>query len=73
MSGEYRTPCTIRQPPSMGTRMPLPPFVAIDFETSNRAPISACALGMIRVDGRIVTVRHYELIRPPGGPWIFTL
>lgn len=39
-------------------------FVAIDFETANRARSSACSLGIVRVeDGRIVD-RDYFLIRP---------
>jgi DNA polymerase III subunit epsilon len=39
-------------------------FTAIDFETANRDPDSACAIGLVRVeDGRIVR-RAYRLIRP---------
>ena len=39
-------------------------FTAIDFETANRDPDSACAIGLVRVeDGRIVR-REYRLIRP---------
>ena len=40
-------------------------FVAIDFETADYGPDSACALGAVVVDdGRIGEVR-YHLIRPP--------
>jgi DNA polymerase-3 subunit epsilon len=39
-------------------------FTAIDFETANRDPDSACAVGLVRVEqGRIVR-REYRLIRP---------
>jgi DNA polymerase-3 subunit epsilon len=40
-------------------------FVAIDFETADYGPDSACALGVVAIeDGRIGDVR-YHLIRPP--------
>jgi len=40
-------------------------FTAIDFETANSHPSSACAVGMVRVrDGRVVD-RVEWLIRPP--------
>lgn len=40
-------------------------FVAIDFETANRYPNSACAIGMVKViDNRIVET-FYSLICPP--------
>ena len=42
-------------------------FTAIDFETANRSPASACAVGVVRVrDGRVVET-HYSLLRPPPG------
>ena len=42
-------------------------FVALDFETANRSPASACAVGLVRVrDGR-VAARDEWLIRPPRG------
>lgn len=42
-------------------------FTAIDFETANRSPASACAVGVVRVrDGRVVDT-HYSLLRPPPG------
>ncbi len=56
---------------------PLPPrskpsFVAIDFETANYEPDSACAIGLVRVEkGRIVRRKHYH-IRPPRPEFIFT-
>jgi DNA polymerase-3 subunit epsilon len=40
-------------------------FAAIDFETANRWPESACAVGVVRVEqGRIVQRRAWR-IRPP--------
>ena len=46
--------------------MPLD-FTAIDFETANGSPASACAVGLVKVrDGEIVD-RIGWLIRPPAG------
>ncbi len=46
--------------------MPLD-FTAIDFETANPSPASACAVGMVKVrDGRVVDEASW-LIRPPLG------
>ena len=42
-------------------------FTAVDFETANRSPASACAVGLVHVrDGRVVGT-HYSLLRPPPG------
>ncbi|MGO1545605.1 MAG: exonuclease domain-containing protein [Gulosibacter sp.] len=42
-------------------------FVAIDFETANRSPASACAVGLLRIqNGRIVDSDEW-LIQPPAG------
>ncbi|BDZ55888.1 exonuclease domain-containing protein [Agromyces marinus] len=44
--------------------MPLS-FTAIDFETANSSPASACSIGLVKVaDGRVVR-REHRLIRPP--------
>ena len=49
-----------------------PSFTAIDFETANRYPNSACAIGLVRVErGRIVG-RAYHLVRPPFRLFEFT-
>jgi DNA polymerase-3 subunit epsilon len=48
------------------------PFVAIDFETANASPDSACAVGLVRVDGDRVVARHHRLIRPPSTHFEFT-
>lgn len=51
----------------------LPTFVAIDFETANRRPTSACAIGLVYVDRGVVADRFYHLIRPPiGASWVFS-
>ncbi|MGB8699036.1 MAG: 3'-5' exonuclease [Thermosynechococcaceae cyanobacterium] len=47
-------------------------FVAIDFETANRSPDSACALGMVRVEDNRIVERSYHLIRPPQKRFEFT-
>jgi DNA polymerase III subunit epsilon len=47
-------------------------LVAIDFETADRLPDSACAVGLAVVeDGRLADVRH-ALIRPPRKRFEFT-
>ncbi len=47
-------------------------FVAIDFETANRAPASACAIGVVRVERGRITSRAHHLIRPPTSAFEFT-
>ncbi len=48
------------------------PFIAIDFETADYQPDSACAVALVRVEGsRIVSRRHF-LIRPPRQRFIFS-
>lgn len=39
-------------------------FLAIDFETANDDPSSACAVGLVLTDGTSVLAQHYALIRP---------
>ncbi|MGA9120636.1 MAG: 3'-5' exonuclease [Bacteroidota bacterium] len=47
-------------------------FLALDFETADYEPDSACAIGLIRVvDGMIVSRASY-LIRPPRRDFVFT-
>ncbi|OWK38684.1 3'-5' exonuclease [Fimbriiglobus ruber] len=56
--------------------LPLPPvdrpFVAIDFETADHGPDSACAIGLVRVEGWRVVARATALIRPPRSRILFT-
>ncbi|MDY3556516.1 3'-5' exonuclease [Gemmata sp. JC717] len=55
---------------------PLPPldgpFVAIDFETADHGPDSACAIGLARVENNKVVRREAVLIRPPRPRVMFT-
>ena len=44
-------------------------FVAIDFETADYGPDSACAVGLVRVEGLKVVHRERLLLRPPR-PWV---
>jgi DNA polymerase-3 subunit epsilon len=47
-------------------------FVAIDFETADHGPDSACAVGLVRVEGVTVVRRETVLLRPPRRQIIFT-
>ncbi len=47
-------------------------FVAIDFETADRWPDSACALAAVRVSLGEITERRFSLIRPPRPDIFFT-
>lgn len=47
-------------------------FVALDFETANHDPGSACALAMVVVEGGTITTVRHRLIRPPTPDFVFT-
>ena len=47
-------------------------FVAIDFETANSGRESACAVGLVRVEGYEIVRRETRLIRPPSSEFSFT-
>jgi DNA polymerase III subunit epsilon len=47
-------------------------FVAIDFETADHGPDSACAVGVVRVEAGKVVHREGLLIRPPRQRILFT-
>jgi DNA polymerase III subunit epsilon len=47
-------------------------FVAIDFETADRDPDSACAVAAVRVVGTRIVTRVRYLIRPPRRHFIFS-
>jgi DNA polymerase-3 subunit epsilon len=47
-------------------------FVAIDFETANSGRESACAVGLVRVEGFEIVRRETRLIRPPSPDFSFT-
>lgn len=41
-------------------------FVAIDFETANAEPNSACSLGIVVVEQGVMVKKYYKLIKPVG-------
>jgi DNA polymerase-3 subunit epsilon len=47
-------------------------FAAIDFETANRSPTSACAVAIVRVEQSRVVDRRAVVIRPPTTHFEFT-
>jgi DNA polymerase III subunit epsilon len=47
-------------------------FIAIDFETADYYPDSACAVAMVSVEGGQILRRDYHLIRPPRRNMVFT-
>jgi DNA polymerase-3 subunit epsilon len=47
-------------------------FVAIDFETADFEPDSACAIGLVRVEGLKLVHRESIRIRPPRPRVLFT-
>ena len=47
-------------------------FVALDFETANPKPQSACAIGLVRVEDDEVVAMESRLIRPPSRYFAFT-
>ena len=47
-------------------------FVAIDFETADHGPDSACAVGLVRVEGLRVVRRETLLLRPPRRRFLFS-
>lgn len=61
-----RSPKPFVMPPVEGS------FVAIDFETADYGADSACAVGLVRVEGLKVVARETVLIRPPRRNMVFT-
>lgn len=59
------TPDPLRLPPGGA-------FVAIDFETADHGPDSACAVGLVRVEDYRVVRREVVLIRPPRPAILFS-
>jgi len=47
-------------------------LVAIDFETANYSPDSACALGVAAIENGRITQKEYSLIRPPKNNFVFS-
>jgi DNA polymerase-3 subunit epsilon len=52
--------------------MPHSDFVAIDFETADYSPDSACAVALVKVEGSRIVDRTFRLIRPPRRTFHFT-
>lgn len=50
-----------------------PVYAALDFETADYQPDSACAVGLAKVRGGEVVDTLYSLIRPPRRRILFTL
>jgi DNA polymerase-3 subunit epsilon len=48
------------------------PFVAIDFETADPGRDSACAVGLVRVEGGRIVRQEARLIRPPRDQFVFS-
>lgn len=48
------------------------PFVAIDFETADRLPDSACSVALVRVENGEIVDRHQTHLRPPRQEMLFT-
>ena len=61
-------------PRRRGRRLPRldRPFVAIDFETADPLPDSACAVALVRVEGGEIRDRFQSLIQPPRPEVHFT-
>lgn len=51
---------------------PMASFVAIDFETADDQPDSACAIGLVRVEQGQVVRREHRLIKPPRTEFLYT-
>jgi DNA polymerase III subunit epsilon len=47
-------------------------FVAIDFETANHRPDSACAIGLVKVVDGLIAEKVVHLIKPPTRDFVFT-
>ncbi|TNE38220.1 MAG: exonuclease [Alphaproteobacteria bacterium] len=47
-------------------------FLAIDFETANHSPDSACAVGLVRVENGEIVHEEVFLIRPPTPEFYFS-
>ncbi|MDD5772255.1 MAG: 3'-5' exonuclease [bacterium] len=47
-------------------------FAAIDFETADYGPDSACAVAVVRVEGNVIVDRVHYYIRPPRREFVFS-
>jgi DNA polymerase III subunit epsilon len=53
-------------------RSHIPTFAAIDFETADYGRDSACAVALVRVEGRAIVDRAHYYIRPPRRDFVFS-
>lgn len=67
---QRQTPGSRRMP--RGLPAPDRPFVAIDFETADKLPDSACSVALVRVEQGEIRDRYQTLIRPPRREMLFT-
>lgn len=51
---------------------PRPTFAAIDFETADYGPDSACAVAVVRVEAGAIVRRERRLLKPPRRNFVFT-
>lgn len=60
--------------PHRGSATGQPPqtFIGLDFETADHGSDSACAVGLVRVEGDRIIIREHYLIRPPRNSFFFT-
>ena len=65
-------PATPDRPPPGALAWADGAFVAIDFETGDRGPDSAVAVGLARVEGLEVVARVSVLVRPPRSRILYT-
>ncbi len=75
MRKALRVPDGFAMPLSQVLRTLIPPdaaFVAIDFETADHGADSACAIGLVRVEGQQVVRRETVLLRPPRRHFVFS-
>lgn len=49
-----------------------PVLLALDFETANHAPNSACQIGLVRIEGWRVVREESRLFRPPTDEFFFS-
>lgn len=47
-------------------------FVALDFETADSGPDSACSIALVRVENQVIVRREHRLIRTPRTRFSFT-
>ncbi|MEG2005252.1 MAG: 3'-5' exonuclease [Bilophila sp.] len=54
------------------TKQAAPVYIALDFETADYQPDSACAIGLAKIREKVVVDTFYSLVRPPRKQIVFT-